>query len=156
MCEKPSNPSSACSGFVNTELKRVNLPWLFTQMPGWRGVPLFSGNHVDTTPIGRRETPSSGMLVGVVEELHLWHCQESSMFCICSMSFWWLWPRALICCLWTQENVMCQPVWMWHKESRSNSGHTGYKIVNYLKHTYLNVLINMRCYSITKLIYWGD
>jgi hypothetical protein len=41
MCEKPSNPSSACSGFVNTELKSVNLPWLFTQIPGWRGVPFF-------------------------------------------------------------------------------------------------------------------
>jgi hypothetical protein len=26
MCEKPSNPSSACSGLVNTELKRASLP----------------------------------------------------------------------------------------------------------------------------------
>lgn len=86
MWEKPSNPSRACSGFVNTELKRANLPRLFTQMPGCRGTPFFSGNHVDITPIGLRETPSSGMLVGTVE-VQLRHCQESSMFCIRSTSF---------------------------------------------------------------------
>jgi hypothetical protein len=87
ICEKPSNPSSACSGFVKTELKRVSLPWLFTQMPGWRGVPFFSGNQVDITPIGLREILSSGMLVDIKEELQLWHCQESSIFCIRSISF---------------------------------------------------------------------
>jgi hypothetical protein len=71
--------------------------------------------------MGLKETPSSTVLVVDEEELQLWHCQECSIFCSLSTSFWWVWPRALICCLQTQEKFISSQadknetsrLWLW-------------------------------------------
>lgn len=148
MCEKPSSPSRACSGFVNTELKRASLPWVFTQTPAWRGVPFFSGNHVDITPMGLKETPSSRVLVVNEEELQLWHCQECSIFCSLSTSFWWVWPRALICCLQTQEKFTLSSRQEWDIKALA------VRFLGCLMDTDFNVLANMKSYTITQHSTW--
>lgn len=129
---------------MNTELKRASLPWVFTHTPAWRGVPFFSGNHVDITPMGLKETPSSTVLVVNEEELQLWHCQECSIFCSLSTSFWWVWPRALICCLQTQKKFILPIRQAWGIRALA------VRFLGCMKDTGLNVLANMKSYTITQ------
>lgn len=104
MCENPFKPSNACSGLVNTVLNNVSFPWLVTQMPGCRGVPFFSGNHVEITPMGLKVRTSSADVLAVAlspdaVSLHVGHCHVLTSLCMFSISFWWLKPNDLTCCL---------------------------------------------------------